>query len=786
MLNHTPESDATAILLDDFSHTHRENRANQQDEQRVYTAKDLKEWIGIKTLNREVTCAETAKNLRHRLRDKCSCSVQCLASNVTRKLPIISQIRNYKLRKHILSDVVAGLTIGIMHIPQGMGFALLAGLPPVYGLYTSFFPVIAYFFFTSSQSTSFGSQSLVCLMLGPLLERECRLAGFCSASLEEAEGITTTTTVSVTSQAIGRTIETSQISDLYATSESGYEILNGSIASSLDPTEAVTMISKAMDFKIGLAILFAFLVGLIQVILSVFQLGFISIYFSETFISACNLGGAFQIIATQIKFLVGLELPPVEGSFKLIKSWVAVFRHIKDINVADLIMSVISLIILIAVKKLINENPKIKPKLKIPIPIEILVVILATAITKFAKLDSRFDVSVVGVIPQGIPVPSLPPVHHFKGQYLMDSFPVALIGFLSSVLMAKLFASKYDYHVDINQELFANGVANLLSSFFWCFPSSVAPPRTMLFDSVGGKSQLAFVFSSVLILLVLLVIGQLFQTLPTAVLASVIVVALLPLIERIVDGKYYWRVNKYDFVVWIGTVSAVIVLDLGIGIVIGVLLSILSLVLHTQKPKFHTAELLKGPNIYVNTEALHSLKPSTHTTASLTEIPDNVTVFKYECPLYYANADIFSEKILDLLSNCQCLESTSREKSQVFGSDKSLKESCLSRDTPLQDGLKVSVENSADKQSTRDKSHSGRVLILDFSSVHYMDVVGLKALRLLHKKLAAQSIRLLLACCNLEVLKTMERFGLLVIIGDNNIYFSVHDAVRKSQSLAKV
>lgn len=717
----------------------------------VYTAKHLKEWMNVDHLNMPKSCKETCAEL---CCDPASCtwSKTCLVNGLLKRFPIINQVRSYKLKSYFLSDLIAGLTIGIMHIPQGMGFALLAGLPPVYGLYTSFFPVITYFFFSSSRSTSYGSQSLVCLMLGPILERECENAGLCTSS------------ESTSSDFMLRSNETLAENTILP----GYQVITDSWMPvdtaqlqsdanvSLVAETAGLYLTEAMEFKLGLAVILAFLIGVIQMLLSFFQLGVISVYFSETFISACNAGAAFQIVTTQVKFMLGLPLPPVSGRFKLIKTWILVFQYIKLINIADFIVSALSLIILILVKKLINENAKLKSKLKIPIPIEILVVIISTAISYLANLEGRFNVTIVGKIPQGIPSPKLPQLQTVKAEYVMDAFPIALIGFLSAVLMAKLFANKYDYQVDINQELFANGIANTLSSFFACFPSSVSPPRTMLFDSVGGKTQVAFLFSSALVLLVLLVIGHLFQSLPTAVLACIIVVALIPLFERLVDGKYLWSINKLDFVVWLGTLLSVILLDLGLGIIIGVFLSIISVVLHTQKPKIYSTSAIDNSEIYLDSSLQCKLLHSA--------VQNNVTIVKIDSPLYYANIDVFSKRILSIVNNLTN-ESGSKHKRK----DKEILEVNLAIGSLVHNGKEICSPTDLDEFKL--------VLVLDFSAVHYMDIVGLKGFKTLHKKVVASGLKVVLCCCNMEILKLMERFGLLEIVGDSNIFFTVHDAV---------
>ena len=120
------------------------------------------------------TCATWLAEKAARCKSSCACSGECLKKKAATWFPFLGVLRSYKVREWLLLDIVAGLTIGIMHVPQGMGFAMLARLPPIYGLYTSFFPVLVYFLFTSSRHTSFGTMSLVAMMLGSVVEREVR------------------------------------------------------------------------------------------------------------------------------------------------------------------------------------------------------------------------------------------------------------------------------------------------------------------------------------------------------------------------------------------------------------------------------------------------------------------------------------------------------------------------------------------------------------------------------------------------------------------------------------
>ena len=206
--------------------------------------------------------------------------------------------------------------------------------------------------------------------------------------------------------------------------------------------------------------------------------------------------------------LFGLKLPPILGFFRVPLTWYAVFSHIQESNVAEVIISLTSITILIIVKMVINE--KCKARFKIPIPIELLVMILATVISHYTHLHANYDVKVVGYIPSGLPTPKVPSLYH-ANNYIADSFIIAIVSFTLSISMAKMLSQKNQYAIDDNQEMFAYGMSYGVSAFFACFGGAQAPPRTLIHESCGGKTQMASLFSCVLVLFVCLFMGSLVE-----------------------------------------------------------------------------------------------------------------------------------------------------------------------------------------------------------------------------------------------------------------------------------
>jgi hypothetical protein len=89
----------------------------------------------------------------------------CVRKNIENRIPCIKWLRTYRIKEYFIADLLAGITVGIMHIPQGMAYSLLATLPPIYGLYTSFYPVLIYWIFGTSRHISMGTFAVISLMV---------------------------------------------------------------------------------------------------------------------------------------------------------------------------------------------------------------------------------------------------------------------------------------------------------------------------------------------------------------------------------------------------------------------------------------------------------------------------------------------------------------------------------------------------------------------------------------------------------------------------------------------
>ena len=180
----------------------------------------------------------------------------------------------------------------------------------------------------------------------------------------------------------------------------------------------------------------------------------------------------------------------------------------------------------------------------------------------------------MGPIPVGLPAPKIPRID-FLGEILYDALAITMVIFALLISLAKLYAKKHNYKISPNHELIALGTANLFGSFFLCFPSSASLSRSSVQERTGAKTQLVGVISSVIVLLILLHLAPLFKYLPKCVLACIILVALKGLFLQIGELRKTWRVSRSEGLVWFVTFTSTVLLDVDLGLVIGIIFSLI-------------------------------------------------------------------------------------------------------------------------------------------------------------------------------------------------------------------
>lgn len=383
---------------------------------------------------------------------------------------------------------------------------------------------------------------------------------------------------------------TGKIVDQYGSDDNNTSSLNEGLRN-------VTSDASSHYTNLEVATAVCLMVGLWQILMGVLRLGVLGIILSDHLVSGFTTAAAIHVVVSQTRNLLGIKVPRFNGAFRLIRSTIAIFAALPTSNPAAAIISCIAITVMAV------HNDWLKPwyskKIKFPIPTELLILVLGTVASYYGHLSENYSVVTLSHIPTGFPIPFSPP-YELIPKIMIDTFAIAIVAYAVSLSMAKILARKRGYEVSNNQELLAQGASNVFGSFFSCMPVSASLSRSMLQESVGGETQLASVVSCILILIILLWIGPFFESLPLAVLASVILVALKGMFVQFRDFTSTLKTSPLDSVVWMVTFLSVVIIDIDIGLAIGAMASISVLVYRGHRPYAATLGHLPGTEMHVD------------------------------------------------------------------------------------------------------------------------------------------------------------------------------------------
>ncbi|NXS14711.1 S26A2 protein, partial [Neodrepanis coruscans] len=620
-------------------------------------------------------------------REVCTCSHQTIITFLCRLFPVLDWLPRYNIKTQLLGDVISGLLVGIVAIPQSISYSLLASQDPIYGIYTNFFCNIIYVAMATSRHNSVGSFGVLCLMIGQSVNRHLQLAGY----------------------------------------GDGSSSLPGNTTSSTNGTAACDRSCYAITVALSLS----FLVGLYQILLGVLQLGFVAVYLSEPLLGGFVTGSSLTIITSQMKYLLGLKIPRHEGVGSFILTWVDLFRYIQNTNICDLVTSLVALAIIVPVKEI---NDRYKDKMRAPFPIELLVVIVATVLSHYFNFEKRYKSAVCGDIPTGFRKPTLPDINLFSS-LAVDALPIAVIGFAMTVSLAEIFGKKYGYTVRANQEMIAIGMCNLIPSFFYCFASSAALTKTLLKESTGTQTQVSGLVTSLVLLLVLLWIAPLFYSLQTSILGVVTIVNLRGGLRKFRDTPQMWQLSKLDTVVWWMTMLSSTLITTEIGLLVGVCFALLCIIFRTQRPRATLLGKVSNTEIYEDQSTYKQLSSIA-----------NIKIFRFESSLYYANKDYFKTVLYQKTGVNPVLLAAKNQRVGAQANTETRNKRFLGTGFGcLKQAKKRAEKPPADACPPSIDMHT---LILDCGAMQFIDTVGLSVLKETHHDYKKIGVQVLLANCN--------------------------------------
>ncbi|CAG0883708.1 unnamed protein product [Darwinula stevensoni] len=207
--------------------------------------------------------------------------------------------------------------------------------------------------------------------------------------------------------------------------------------------------------------------------MGVLRLGSLTVFLSDTLVSAFTTGAAVHVATSQIRHVFGLLLPRHDGPLKIVLTYRDFFPMIMKSNMAAVVMSFITMFVLVC------NNDYLKPCLakscRFPVPIELICVVIGTVASYGAEMDRTYNLSTVGYLPTGLPGPRLPPLWLMgEVDFMIQCLVIAIVSYSTSISLAKLFARKAGYQIFPNQELLAT-IADLkkawrvskLDAFVW-------------------------------------------------------------------------------------------------------------------------------------------------------------------------------------------------------------------------------------------------------------------------------------------------------------------------------
>ncbi|XP_067590904.1 sulfate anion transporter 1 [Pseudorca crassidens] len=664
--------------------------------------------------------------LKARLWRSCSCSVQGAWALLQNLLPATRWLRQYQPREDLAGDVISGLVIGIILVPQAIAYSLLAGLQPIYSLYTSFFANLIYFLMGTSRHVSVGIFSLLCLMVGQVVDRELLQAGFDPAQDGPGPG-------------------------------ANRSALN---ASATMPALGLQDCSRDC-YAIRVATALTLLAGVYQVLMGILGLGFVSAYLSQPLLDGFAMGASVTILTSQLRHLLGVRVPRHQGPGLVVSTWLSLLRSAGQANLCDVLTSAACLAVLLAAKELSDRYQR---HLKVPLPAELLVIGAATLVSHFGQFHERFGSSVAGDIPTGFMAPHVPDPA-LVWRVALDAASLALVGSAFSISLAEMFARSHGYSVRANQELLAVGCCNVLPAFFHCFATSATLAKSLVKTATGCRTQLSSAVSAAVVLLVVLALAPLFRDLQRSVLACIIIVSLRGALRKVRDVPRLWRLSPADALVWVATAATCVLVSTEAGLLAGILLSLLSLAGRTRHP--HAALLARAgdSSFYGDPAEFEGLVPE-----------PGVQVFRFTGPLYYANKDFFLRSLYSLTGlNAGYAAAWRKERGPRVGAGEA--EPVEGRDLGPGSSTAALVPSAT-------RFHA---VVIDCAPLLFLDAAGLATLQDLRRDYGALGITLLLACCGPSVRDTLRRGGFLGedpgdAAEEGQLFPSVHCAVQAARA----
>eukprot|EP00041_Stephanoeca_diplocostata_P022590 m.540772 g.540772 ORF g.540772 m.540772 type:complete len:738 (-) comp22103_c1_seq1:269-2482(-) len=598
--------------------------------------------------------------------------------------PLVAVVEGYS-KNNFKVDVLAGLTVGVLLLPQAMAYAQLALVPPIFGLYTSVVPTILYAIFGQSHTMNLGTIALCGLLTADIIEDEI---------------------------------------------ENPAEDVEGSIA---------------------IALMVAFLTGVVLFVVGVVRFGMaIQSYLSPALVSGYHTGAAFHIMMSQVKYILGVDRPVgIAGVFHLPRKLYYFAQQIPSTNGYTLMVGLSSMAIIFFFKKISSGQLAFSRRyrfgfrlfpaseaspLPIPIPAELIVVVIFEIVSSAAQLAESHGVSVIGNNEGGfIPVNNLDwsltgPL--IRNQYF-EIITIAVITLSLTLSDSKTYAEETDRTISPDREITSLAIANLVSPFFGSYVAGAGISRSAIAMEVdrvsqrstgnisGNLTQVYSIVAAIIVVCAIPVVGVISE-LPQAVLGAIVLMALHGMLtKQLKKCQQFWRLAKSDFIVWLVTLLVTVVVDLDWGLLVGLVVTVHTVFQRLSYSKFSVLGRVGKTTHYDYIDKGGQEYPG-------------VKIIRLESPLFFGSKDRFYEHV--------CRE--------------------------------VAADAAAKKNSV-----DYHTLVVDASSMNFLDVAGAHKLVTLKRFLERNyKARLLVACGNEVVNDVLDKSDIETTDVEERVLFDTVNA----------
>ncbi|KAH0660992.1 sulfate transporter 3.1-like [Solanum tuberosum] len=550
------------------------------------------------------------------------------------------------------ADLIAGITIASLAIPQGISYAKLGNLPPILGLYSSFIPPLVYALMGSSRDLAVGTVAVGSLLMASMLGAE------------------------------------------------------------VNPAENPTL-------YLHLAFTATFFTGLFELALGFFRLGFIVDFLSHATIVGFMGGAATVVILQQLKGILGLE--HFTHATDVVSVLRSVFSQTHAWRWESAVLGFCFLFYLMLAKFLSQKRPKL---FWVSAMAPLTSVILGTILVYITHAE-KHGVAVIGELKKGINPPSIMDLS-FGSKYMTTAIKTGIvtgvIALAEGIAVGRSFAMFKNYHIDGNKEMIAFGMMNIVGSCTSCYLTTGPFSRSAVNFNAGCKTAVSNIVMALAVMVTLLLLTPLFHFTPLVVLSSIIIAAMLGLIDYNA-AIHLWHVDKFDFLVCMSAYIGVVFGNIEIGLVMAVGLSLLRVLLSVARPRTLVLGNIPNSMIYRNVEQY----PNTN------NVP-GVLILDIGAPIFFTNSSYLRERISRWIDD-------------------------------EEDKLKSSGETTL------------QYVILDMGAVGNIDTSGISMFEEVKKNLDRRDLKLVLANPGAEVMKKLNKSKFIETLGQEWMFLTVGEAV---------